>query len=177
MSGVTTTKRFETFSKSFTAPNQFFSYFQRPPYISGQDPYKISGFMSSHLSSVPLKTIQWVPSHAGIPGNKHTDSLPKAGGSQPTAKVPCSSPQLSPNPLHPVPQMETSHSPSILTVPFLQFIRRIWSSYAPYAFELSAFASIVKAFYYCRKSVVRKENSFGSAYRHLLQNLNHLFFV
>ena len=55
MSGVTTTKRFETFSKSFTAPNQFFSYFQRPPYISGQDPYKISGFMSSHLSSVPLK--------------------------------------------------------------------------------------------------------------------------
>ena len=37
-----------------------------------------------------------VPGHAGIVGNKHADSLCKAGTSLATAVVPCSSPQLLP---------------------------------------------------------------------------------
>ena len=36
------------------------------------------------------------PGHAGIPGNKHADSLLKAGTSLNTAMVPGSSPQLFP---------------------------------------------------------------------------------
>ena len=50
--------------------------------------------------------------------------------------VPCSSTQLSPNPLHPVSQMEMSllHIfPPILTVPFQMFILGNWSSHCPYA--------------------------------------------
>ena len=68
--------------------------------------------------------------------------------------------------------MEMSHfhiPPTISTVPFLQFLRWNWSSYAPYAlsFPLSAFASMVKASYNCSNSC--------SACGHLLQDLNHFF--
>ena len=65
------------------------------------------------------------PCHDGIPANTHADFLPKAGASLPTAMVPYSSPQLLPNLLHPISQMEMSLlyiSPSISTVPFQQFI-------------------------------------------------------
>ena len=34
--------------------NQLLPYFQRPPYISGQDPYKMSSLMSSHFPTVPF---------------------------------------------------------------------------------------------------------------------------
>ena len=40
-----------------------------------------------------------VPGHAGIPGNKHADSLSKAGASLPASFVLCPSPQLSPKPV------------------------------------------------------------------------------
>ena len=89
--------------------NRLFRYFQKPPYIYGQDPSKVSGFMSPHVPTVLFQYFQCVPGNADIPENKHAVSLPKAAASQPTAMVPCPSLQHSPNPLHPVSKMETSH--------------------------------------------------------------------
>ena len=54
----------------------------------------MSGFVSSHFPNRAILTFQWVPGHAGTLGNKHADSLPKAGTYLPTAMVPCSSPLL-----------------------------------------------------------------------------------
>ena len=70
--------------------------------------------------------------------------------------------------------METSHSSFHRDCPIptasqeeLVFSRSI-------CFELSSFASMVKASYYCRKSVVRK--AFRRVYGHLRQNFNHFLF-
>ena len=52
--------------------------------------------------------------------------------------------------------------PLIATIPFVQFFRWNWSTFQfqfhshPICFELSAFASIIKTSYYCRKSVITK---------------------
>ena len=93
--------------------------------------------------------------------------------------IPCSSPQLLQNPLHPVSQMETSHlhnPPCHLNcpIPTVSPLELVLSRLI--SFELSVFASKVKAFYNCRKSFVRKTlpttpvNTF-----YTLQDLNYRF--
>ena len=64
---------------------------------------------------------------------------------------------------------------TISTVPFLQFIVRNWSSHSPYALSFSPLLPRSKPF----PSVVSQpwKNFSWSACGHLLQDLNHLFFV
>ena len=92
--------------------------------------------LCSLLSNSAILNFQWVPGHAVIPGNKHADSLSKAGTSPPIAMVSCSSPQLLPKLVTPsVTNREIAfqHSPPISTIPFLQCLRSNWPSHAPFA--------------------------------------------
>ena len=46
--------------------------------------------LASTLSNNTILSFQWVPGHAGLPGNKKADLLAKAGASLPTDAIPCS---------------------------------------------------------------------------------------
>ena len=122
-------------------------------------PHKNVWFQVSLLSNSAILNFQWVPGQAGTPGNKHGDSLPKAGTSLVTAMVPGFSPQLFPKF---VTRCVTNgnitfpHSPSyfncfIATVFPLELVLS-----RPTCFKLSAVASKVKVCYNCHKSVVKK---------------------
>ena len=118
--------------------------------------------------------LQWVPSHAGISGNKHADSLPKAGSSLATVILVLS--ELLPKLItHSVTNGNVTfpHFASHLNcpTPTVSSLELVLSR--PKCFELSAFASKVKASCNCCKSS-HKENSSCSVCGHLLQDHNHL---
>ena len=46
------------------------------------------------LSSNTILSFQWVPGHAGLPGNEKADLLAKAGASLPTDAIPCPLPPV-----------------------------------------------------------------------------------
>ena len=93
--------------------------------------------------------------------------------------VPCPFSQLSPKPVTPrITNRDVTfpHSPSNLncTVPTVSPEQLVLSG--PICFELFAFASLIKASYYRRKSVIRRTlpaAPVGTGHR--LQDLNHLF--
>ena len=116
-------------------------------------------FHVSSLSNSVVLTFQWVQGPSGIPGIKNADSLPKAEASLPSAMVRplCLSPAIT--------KLVTS-SITNEDLTFSQFLSHlncfVPTVYPgdlvlslPICFELSAFTSKVKAFYYCRKSVVK----------------------
>ena len=160
LSGVTTTRRLATFSKSFYGlPIGSFPTFKGSFISLAKTPLKClhSCLLTFHFKC-HFKPLM-VRSHTGIPGNKHADSLPKTESFLATAMVLCSSPKLLPKLV--IPSVTNKdvifpHSPShlnrvIITVSLLElFFSR------PICLELSAFASKVKASYGCHKSVVRK---------------------
>ena len=114
-------------------------------------------FHVSSLFDSAILNFQWVFGHAGIPGN--ADSLPKPGTSLATAMVPGSSPQLLTKLVTPSVangDVTFPHSPSHLNCPISTVTPLELVFSRPICFELSAVASKVKAFYSCRKSVVRK---------------------
>ena len=129
------------------------------------------------LSNNTTLSLQWVPGHAGLPGNEKADLLAKTGASLPTDAIPC--------PLPPVIakvrysqyrnwRRHISHSHLNFQVPEvsseeLLLFRSIRS-------ELSRLRchghSLFLSSYLHRIS--RKENSDCSACGHPLQDLNHL---
>ena len=87
LSGVTTTGRLATFSKSFYGlPIGSFVLSKAPLYF-WKDPSKMFWFHVSSLSCSAILNFLWIPGHARIPKNEHADSLPKAGTSLSTAMV------------------------------------------------------------------------------------------
>ena len=136
LSDVTTTRRLATFSKFFYGlPIDSLRTFKGPLISLAKTPLKFWFHISSLFNSAILN-FQWVPGHAGSPGNKHADSLHKAG---PLCLLRWSHiplPSYCQNFLHPESQMETSYfhiPPPISTLPMLQFLRWNWSSHAPNA--------------------------------------------
>ena len=117
-----------------------------------------------------------VSGHAGIPGNKRTDSLPKARTSLVTAMVPYSSPELLPKLVTPsvinndVTFSHFSSYPNCL-IPTISLSK--WFSPTPYA--LSFPPSLPSS----KPLTIVASQSYGnfssSAGGHLLHNLNHLF--
>ena len=115
-----------------------------------------------NVFSLPNNTIlnfQWVPGYAGVPGNTHADSLPKAG-----ASLPCQL-QWSFVPLPAIAKTRYTritngyvtfpHSPSHFNCPVILFLRRNWSFHVLHlCFKLSNFASMVKASYYCHEKTL-----------------------
>ena len=133
--------------------------------------------LASSLSYKTTLCFQWVPSHAGLPGNENADLLAKAGASLPTDAIPC--------PLPPVVaklcyfqyhnwRRHIYHSYMNHHVPEV-FLEEILLS-RPIRCELSRLRchghSLLLSSYLHRKS--RKENSACSACGHPLQDLNHL---
>ena len=51
-------------------------------------------FLASSLSNNTTLSFQWVPGHAGLPGNEKADLLAKAGASLPTDAIPCPLPPV-----------------------------------------------------------------------------------
>ena len=119
----------------------------------------MSGFISSHFPTVPFKTFYGSSGLAGILGNKHADSLSKAGNSLPTAMVSFSLPQLLQKVVKPRvtnAAVTFPHFPSHLNCPIPTVSPLVLVLSRPECFEISAFASKVKASYNCLKSVLWK---------------------
>ena len=147
-----------------------------PSYLLPESLWNVWSFASS-LSNNTTLSFQWVPGHAGLPGNEKADLLAKAGASLPTDAIPC--------PLFTV----------IAKIRYLQYHN--WRRHISHFYlncqvakvsseelllsrlirsELSRFRchghSLLLSLYLHRIS--RKKNSACSACGHPLQDLNHL---
>ena len=116
-------------------------------------PLKNVWFYVSSVSNSAIFNFECVPGQAGIPGNKHADSFPKAGASLATAVVPCSSSSAIAKTRYIQYHKWRSHIstfllPSQLSHSYSSLLELVLSH--PISFELSAFASKVKASYNCR---------------------------
>ena len=133
--------------------------------------------LASSLSNNTTLSFQWVPGHAGLPGNEKADLLAKTGASLPTDAIP--------SPLLPVIakvrysqyrnwRRHISHSLLNFQVPEVSSEELLLSR--SIRSELSRLRchghSLLLSSYLHRIS--RKENSDCSACGHLLQDLNHL---
>ena len=66
-----------------------------PSYLLPESLWNVWSLASSHSNNTTL-SFQWVPGHAGLPGNEKADLLAKTGASLPTDAIPCPLPQLLP---------------------------------------------------------------------------------
>ena len=64
-----------------------------PSYLLPESLWNVWSLASS-LSNNSTLSFQWVPGHAGLPGNVKADSLAKAGASLPTDAIPCPLPPV-----------------------------------------------------------------------------------
>ena len=143
-----------------------------PSYLLPESLWNVWSLASS-LSNNTTLSFQWVPDHAGLPGNEKADLLAKTGASLPTDATPC-----------PIP-------PVIAKVRYFQY--RSWRRHISHfhvpevsseelllprsiRYKLSRLRchghSLLLSSYLHRIS--RKENSACSACGHPLQDLNHL---
>ena len=147
-----------------------------PSYLLPESLWNVWSLASS-LSYNTTLNFQWVPGHAGLPGNENADLLAKAGASLPTDAIPC--------PLSPVIakirylqnhnwRRHISHSYLNYQVPKVSSEELLLSR--PICCNLSRLRchghSLLLSWYLDRFS--RKENSACSACGHPLQNFNHL---
>ena len=58
-----------------------------PSYLLLESLWNVWSLASSFSNNITLN-FQWVPGHAGLPGNENADLLAKAGASQPTDTIP-----------------------------------------------------------------------------------------
>ena len=63
-----------------------------PSYLLPESLWNVWSLASSLCNNTTLN-FQWVPGHAGLPGNEKAELLAKAGASLPTDAIPCSLPQ------------------------------------------------------------------------------------
>ena len=146
-----------------------------PSYLLPESVWNVWSLASS-LSNNATLSFQWVPGHAGLPGNEKADLLAKAGAFLPTDVIPC--------PLHPVVakahysqyhnwRRHISHSHLNFQVPEVS-LEELLS--CPIRCELSRLCchghSLLLSSYFHKISW--KENSACSACGHPLQNLSHL---
>ena len=147
-----------------------------PTYLQPESLWNVWSLASS-LSNNTTLSFQWVPGHAGLPGNEKADLLAKTGASLPTDAIP--------SPLLPVIakvrysqyrnwRRHISHSHLNFQVPEVSSEELLLSR--SIRSELSRLRchghSLLLSSYLHRIS--RKENSDCSACGHPLQNLNHL---
>ena len=66
-----------------------------PSYLLPESLWNVWSLASS-LSNNTTLSFQWVPSHAGLPGNENADLLAKTGASLPTDAIPCPLPSSLP---------------------------------------------------------------------------------
>ena len=147
-----------------------------PSYLLPESLWNVWSLASS-LSNNTTLSFQWVPGHAGLPGNEKADLLAKTGASLPTDAIP--------SPLPPVIakvryslyrnwRRHISHSHLNFQVPEVSSEELLLSRFI--RSELSRLRchghSLLLSSYLHRIS--RKENSDCSACGHPLQDLNHL---
>ena len=119
-----------------------------PSYLLPESLWNVWSLASS-LSNNSTLSLQWVPSHAGLPGNEKADLLAKAGASLPTDAIPC--------PLHPVVakvrysqyhnwKRHISYCHLNFQVPKVSSEELLLSR--PIRCELSAFAAMATIFFY-----------------------------
>ena len=147
-----------------------------PYYLQPESLWNVWSLASS-LSNNTTSNFQWVPGHAGLPGNEKADLLAKTGASLPTDATPC--------PLPPVItkvrysqyrnwRRHISHSHLNFQVPEVSSKELLLSR--SIRSELSRLRchghSLLLSSYLHRIS--RKENSACSAWGHPLQDLNHI---
>ena len=148
-----------------------------PSYLLPESLWNVWSLASS-LSNNTSLNFQWVPDHAGLPGNVTTDLLAKIGASLPTDAIPCPLPTVITK-IHYFQyhnwRRHISHSYLNYQVPKVSAEEQLLSR--PIRCELSRFRchghSLLLSSYLHRISR-KKENSACSACGHPLQDLNHL---
>ena len=147
-----------------------------PSYLLPESLWNVWSLASS-LSNNTSLSFQWVPGHAGLPGNENVDLLAKTGASLPTDAIPC--------PLSPVVakvrysqyrnwRRHISHTHLNFQVPEVPLEELLL--FRPIRCELSRLrchGHCLLLFLYLHW-ISRKENFACSACGHPLQDLNHL---
>jgi len=101
--------------------------------------------LSDSLSHVAL-SFQWVPGHAGLPGNELANSLAKTGATSPLPMFPARWLRSLQRFRHPILFVETKFFSTPSSAIFLQFPRRNWPFPVSPALNCLDFAATVKAF-------------------------------
>ena len=105
--------------------------------------------LASSLSNNITLNFQWVPGHAGLPGNENAYLLAKAGASCPLTRSHALSPQSLPKSVISSTTIEDVTSPTpILTTKAPKSLRRNCSFLALFAVSFPVFAAMVTVFFY-----------------------------
>ena len=128
-----------------------------PSYLLSESLWNVWSLASS-LSNNTTLSFQWVPGHAGLPGNEKADLLAKTGASLPADAIPCPflpviakvrySQYRNWN-LFPIPQLEFPIPQSVIPNPNTpKSLRRNFFFLAPLAVSSLVFAAMVTVFFY-----------------------------
>ena len=119
-----------------------------PSYLLPESLWNVWSLASS-LSNTTTLNFQWVPGHAGLPGNENADLLAKAGASLPIDAIPCPLPQSLPKSAISSTTIEDVTSPTpILTTKSLKFLWRNCFFFALFAVSFFVFAAMVTVYFY-----------------------------
>ena len=94
-------------------------------------------------------SFQWVPGHAGLPGNEKADLLAKTGASLPTDAIPSPLPHLLPKFV--IPNTAIGDVTSLTPIRTSKSPKSLWRNFfflAPYAVSFLVFAAMVTVFFY-----------------------------
>ena len=119
-----------------------------PSYLLPESLWNVWSLASSFSNNTNL-SFQWVPRHAGLPGNRKADLLAKTSASLPTDAIPSPLPQLLPKPVIPNTAIGDVTSPTLIwTSKSPKSLRRNFFFLAPYAVSSPVFAAMATVFFY-----------------------------
>ena len=119
-----------------------------PSYLLPESLWNVRSLASS-LSNNTTLSFQWVPGHAGLPGNEKADLFAETGASLTTDAIPCLFPQLLPKSVISNTAIGDVTSPTpIWTSKSPKSLRRNFVFLSPFAVSFPVFAAMATVFFY-----------------------------
>ena len=102
-----------------------------PSYLLPESLWNVCSLTSS-LSNNTTLSFQWIPGHAGLPGNENAYLLAKTGASLPTDVIPCPLPQSLPKSVTPSTTIGDVTYPALSELPSPRSLFGGTASFSPY---------------------------------------------